>query len=117
MLIVGVVWFAAADVCRVLGLGNPAEAVRSLDDDEKDISNADTLGGPQRAVVISESGLYALILRSRKPAALKFRKWVTGEVLPAARSGGPQMGETDPAATPGAENGFCAPTGFLGDFW
>jgi len=84
----GVPWFVATDVCRALGLSNPAETVRSLDDDEKGISTTDTLGGHQEVVVISESGLYSLIFKSRKPNAARFRKWVTSEVLPSLRSKG-----------------------------
>ena len=84
----GSLWFVAADVCRALGLTNPAETVKVLDDDEKGISTTDTLGGPQEAIIVSESGLFALIFRSRKPHAIKFRKWVTGEVLPAIRRTG-----------------------------
>ncbi len=84
----GVLWFVAADVCRALGLVNAADAVRGLDDDEKGIDSSYTLGGSQEVIVISESGLYALIFRSRKPHALRFRKWVTSEVLPKLRAQG-----------------------------
>lgn len=84
----GVPWFVATDVCRALGLSNPAKTVRGLDDDEKGISTTDTLGGHQEVVVISESGLYSLIFKSRKPNAARFRKWVTSEVLPSIRSKG-----------------------------
>lgn len=81
-------WFVAADVCRALGIGNASDAVRTLDDDERGIGTIDTLGGHQEAVVVSESGLYALIFKSRKPHAAKFRKWVTAEVLPSIRKTG-----------------------------
>ena len=81
----GVPWFVATDVCRALGLANAAEAVRGLDDDEKGISSPDTLGGHQHVIVVSESGLYAMIFHSRKPEASRFRKWVTAEVLPSLR--------------------------------
>ncbi|MGI4793693.1 MAG: BRO-N domain-containing protein [Janthinobacterium lividum] len=84
----GVPWFVAVDVCRALGLTNAAETVSSLDDDEKGISTTDTLGGHQEVIVISESGLYALVFKSRKPQAIRFRKWVTAEVLPAIRTQG-----------------------------
>lgn len=82
-------WFAAADVCRVLELGNTSQAVSRLDDDERDgiISN-DTAGRSNRLTIINESGLYALILTSRKPEARRFRKWITAEVLPALRQHG-----------------------------
>jgi len=81
-------WFVAADVCRVLEIANSRDALRGLDEDEKGVGSADTLGGPQNLNLISESGLYALIFKSRKPEARKFRKWVTAEVLPALRQTG-----------------------------
>lgn len=81
-------WFVAADVCRVLELGNTAQTLSRLDEDEKDIITGDTLGGAQRISVISESGLYALIFTSRKEQAKRFRKWVTSEVLPSIRRTG-----------------------------
>lgn len=94
-------WFCGADVCRVLSLGNPSQAIKGnekagalgLDADEWDVYNLDTssASGVQQErgmLVISESGLYALIFKSRKPEARRFRKWVTSEVLPAIRRGG-----------------------------
>lgn len=84
----GDIWFVAADVCTVLDIKNPRDAVSTLDDDEKDVGITDTLGGKQKSTIINESGLYALILRSRKPEAKRFRKWVTSEVLPAIRKTG-----------------------------
>ena len=81
-------WFVAADVCEILNLTNTTKAISNLDDDEKGLTNSYTLGGNQDLSIISESGLYALILRSRKPEAKKFRKWVTSEVLPAIRKTG-----------------------------
>lgn len=81
-------WFVAADVCRVLEHSNPSQAVAELDEDEKGISNGDTLGGAQKLIIISEAGLYDLIFRSRKPEAKAFRRWVTKEVLPAIRKTG-----------------------------
>jgi len=84
----GAPWFVAADVCRVLELSNPSMACEGLDEDEKGISIADTPGGSQKMLTISESGLYALVFKSRKPEARKFRKWVTAEVLPALRRTG-----------------------------
>lgn len=81
-------WFVAADVCRVLDLTNSRMACEGLDEDEKGVSTTDTLGGPQKMTIISESGLYALVFKSRKPEAKKFRKWVTAEVLPALRQTG-----------------------------
>lgn len=81
-------WFAVKDVCRVLGLSNVTEATRCLEDDERGSVVLNTLGGDQEMLTVSESGLYALIFRSRKPAAKAFRKWVTSEVLPAIRKTG-----------------------------
>jgi prophage antirepressor-like protein len=81
-------WFVAADVCRALGLLNPADVVKSLDDDEKGIDSIYTPGGRQEVIIISESGMFALIFKSRKAEAQRFRRWVTGEVLPALRKNG-----------------------------
>ena len=81
-------WFVASDVCEALTIGNVSMAVSRLDDDEKGISSVDTLGGPQDAAIINESGLYSMILTSRKPEAKRFKKWVTSEVLPAIRKTG-----------------------------
>lgn len=79
------IWFVAEDVCSVLGLTNPSMALKALDDDERSKFN---LGRQGEANIINESGMYALILRSRKPEAKRFRKWVTSEVLPAIRKTG-----------------------------
>lgn len=81
-------WFVLGDVCRELEIGNPSQAASTLDEDEKGIITNDTLGGAQKMVIISESGLYSLILRSRKPEAKRFKKWVTKEVLPSIRKTG-----------------------------
>ena len=81
-------WFAAKDVCELLGLDNSRQAVSRLDDDEKGVINSDTLGGKQELTFVNESGMYALIFQSRKPQARSFRKWVTGEVLPSLRKYG-----------------------------
>lgn len=85
-------WFVAKDVCVVLELNNPTESIRGLDDDERSslrISEGTSLnGGNPNMNIISESGLYTLIIRSNKPNAKKFRKWVTAEVLPTIRKTG-----------------------------
>jgi len=81
-------WFVAKDVCTTLGFGRPNEAVRYLDEDEKGVLPDLTQGGTQELRTINESGLYSLILRSRKPEAKKFKKWVTGTVLPSLRKKG-----------------------------
>lgn len=90
-------WFVAADVCAVLGVKNHRDSLMHLDDDEKGVVLNDTLGGKQQVSVVNESGLYALVLRSRKPEAKKFTKWVTSEVLPAIRKTGKYERPTNPA--------------------
>lgn len=86
----GHTWFVAKDVCRVLAISNHNAALASLDGDEKGVAITDPLtpGGAQQVRTVSESGLYSLIFRSRKPEAQAFRKWVTGTVLPAIRKTG-----------------------------
>lgn len=81
-------WFVAKDVCEVLGLTNSRVAVSPLDEDEKGVSKVYTPSGEQKMCVINESGLYALVIRSNKPNARKFRKWITSEVLPSIRKHG-----------------------------
>lgn len=80
----------AKDVCRVLDISNHNDAMSTLDEDEKGVAISDPLspGGAQQVRTVSESGLYALIFRSRKEQAKVFRRWVTGEVLPAIRRTG-----------------------------
>ena len=88
MLRDGEPWFVAADVCAALGIARTDDGVSRLDDDEKDTDSIRTPGGAQQMSIINESGLYALILGSRKPEAKPFKKWVTAEVLPAIRKTG-----------------------------
>lgn len=78
-------WFVAADVAKVLDYRDAHSMVRVLDADEKDTHTVSTLGGEQTSTIITESGLYHAVLKSRKPEAIKFRKWVTTEVLPSIR--------------------------------
>ncbi len=80
-------WFVAKDVCGALGL-TTANLARDLDEDERGSIKLMTPGGLQQATLINESGLYSLILRSRKPEAKAFKKWVTAEVLPSIRKTG-----------------------------
>lgn len=82
-------WFVAKDACGVLGIGT--EQIRRLDEDEKGLHKTQTPGGVQEMSIINESGLYALIVRSNKPEANHFRKWVTSEVLPTIRKHGAYM--------------------------
>ena len=88
----GEVWFVAKDVCDALELGNITEALRSLDDDEKGLfritEGTSPSGGNPNMMIISEPGLYALVLKSRKPEAKEFSRWVRHEVLPAIRQHG-----------------------------
>ncbi len=76
-------WFVAKDVCDVLGLKDTNMSIKTLDDDEKLTQKIFGSGQNRNMWIISESGLYALILRSNKPYAKTFRKWITGEVIPA----------------------------------
>lgn len=91
-------WFVAGDVAKVLGYAQAAFMTRHLDEDEKGLHIVQTLGGDQQMNVISESGLYAAIFKSRREEAQRFRRWVTGEVLPAIRrTGRYELFEGDPA--------------------
>lgn len=80
--------FVAADVAAILGYGSTKDATRILDDDEKQTVSIDTNGGKQSMTAVTESGLYAMIFKSKRPEAKRFRKWVTSEVLPAIRKTG-----------------------------
>lgn len=84
----GQFWWVLRDVCLVLGLSSPHKVAERLDEDEKGRSLIPTLGGTQEMAVINESGLYAVILRSDKPKAKSFRRWITSEVLPSIRKHG-----------------------------
>ena len=81
-------WFVANDVCQILELANPRSRTALLDSDEKDVHIMDTPSGEQKMTVVNEAGLYSLILRSRKPEAKAFKRWVTHEVLPSIRKSG-----------------------------
>ena len=91
-------WFVAADVCAALGIANSRDAVARLDDDEKGVATTDTLGGAQQLATVNESGLYSLILTSRKAEAKRFKKWITSEVLPSIRKTGTYGVAADPMA-------------------
>lgn len=84
-------WWVLKDVCEVLGLSSPHKVFDRLDEDEKGRNQIPTPGGEQEMTVINESGLYNVILRSDKPEAKPFRKWVTSEVLPSIRKHGAYM--------------------------
>jgi anti-repressor protein len=84
----GQTWWVLKDVATVLAIANPRNVSARLDEDQKAVYSMDTLGGAQATTIINESGLYDAILRSDKPEARRFRKWVTGEVLPQIRRTG-----------------------------
>ena len=82
------VWFVAIDVCQILNIRNVTQAMSRLDDDERAMFD---IGRQGESNIINESGLYNLILRSDKPEAKTFKKWVTSEVLPSIRKTGSYM--------------------------
>lgn len=92
----GEIWFVAKDVCDILDLGSASQAVNGradrpgsgLDDDEKGSDIVTTPNGQQEMLTINEAGLYTLIIRSNKPEAKKFKRWITHEVLPQIRTTG-----------------------------
>lgn len=84
----GEIWFVASDVATVLDYSVASAMIRHLDEDEKGVSIVHTLGGEQEVSVISESGLYSATLKSRKPEAKQFKKWITSDVLPSIRKNG-----------------------------
>lgn len=88
VLVNGEPWWVLKDVCTVLELSSPHKVAERLEDDEKGRSLIPTLGGEQESTIVNESGLYSVILRSDKPQAKPFRRWVTAEVLPSIRKTG-----------------------------
>ena len=88
VLIDGEPWFVGKDVCNALEIKNVPDALTKLDEDEKLLSTIPISGQRRMVNLVSESGLYNLIFRSRKPDAKKFRKWVTSEVIPSIRKTG-----------------------------
>lgn len=95
-------WFVLKDVCDVLGIKNAREAAKRLDEDDVGQTDVvDRAGRMQNMSIINESGLYTTIIRSDKPQAKAFRKWITGEVLPSIRkTGGYQADASAGAALP-----------------
>lgn len=93
-------WWVAGDIAKVLGYARAPDMVRNLDDDEKGVHILHTLGGEQEFTIISESGVYAAVLKSRRPEAKVFRKWVTGTVLPELRRTGTYSMAPDQPALP-----------------
>lgn len=81
-------WLVAKDICDILGLSDTNKALNGLDEDEKLTGKLFVSGQNRKMWLINESGFFALVLRSNKPEAKAFRKWVTSEVLPAIRKKG-----------------------------
>lgn len=86
-------WFVAADLCALLGITDMTRAVKRLDDDETTKAEVDTATGVKTVVVVSEPGMYRMVLTSRSPAADKLRRWLAHEVLPAIRANGAYLTE------------------------
>ena len=81
-------WFFTKDICDILNLGNPRSSVALLDADEKGVHIMDTPGGRQEVSIVSEPGMYSLVLKSRRPEAKEFKRWITHEVIPSIRKHG-----------------------------
>lgn len=81
-------WFVLADLCAVLDIANPRNTSARLAPDMKGVRPMDTPGGSQNLTVVSEAGMYEVVIRSDKPDAVRFRRWITSDVLPAIRKTG-----------------------------
>lgn len=89
-------WFVLKDCMSILDLGNPTETVKMFDKDEFSTTEViDSIGRRQQTYIISEPGLYRLVMKSRKPEAKEFQRWVTHEVLPQIRRTGGYIPATD----------------------
>ncbi|ALP36356.1 hypothetical protein ASL14_09410 [Paenibacillus sp. IHB B 3084] len=100
VVIEGEPWFVAKDICDSLGITNQGNAVARLDEDEKQtIRLTDTLSRNPNTVIVNESGLYSLILGSRKPEARAFKRWITHEVIPTIRKTGGYVANDDVSST------------------
>ena len=87
-------WLIGSEVARILGYSNPQKAIRDhVDDDDKLTERIVLAGQTREVIIINESGLYSLVLSSKLPTAKKFKRWVTGEVIPAIRKHGAYMTE------------------------
>lgn len=99
-------WFVAKDICDVLQIKNVSDALKYLDDEEKQLLPYETIIAiskdldTKRLLAVSESGMYMLVIRSRKPEAKAFRKWVTSEVLPSIRKTGKYELPQQPTSAP-----------------
>lgn len=94
-------WWVARDVADILGLSNMHSSLALLDEDEKGVHSVETPGGVQELAIVNEPGLYSLMLRSRKPQAKAFKRWITHDVIPAIRKTGRY--ETTPPVEPPKE--------------
>lgn len=101
-------WFVAADVCECLEIANNRDAMSRLDDDEKGVVLTDTPGGKQELVAINESGLYVLVLGSRKKEAKPFKRWITHDVIPSIRKYHAYITEVDPSLIDTDPKGYAA---------
>ncbi|WHU45168.1 BRO family protein [Gordonia sp. L191] len=88
VVIDGEPWFVLGDLCKVLGLGTPARVRERLDEGVSQSHTLQTAGGAQQMTVVSEPGMYEVVIRSDKPEAVAFRRWITGTVLPEIRRTG-----------------------------
>lgn len=81
-------WFVLADLAKVLGIASPGRLAARLDEGVRQTHTLGTAGGAQQMTIVSEAGMYEVVIRSDKPAAVEFRRWITAEVLPAIRKTG-----------------------------
>ncbi|MBK7821959.1 MAG: Bro-N domain-containing protein [Tessaracoccus sp.] len=96
-------WFVLADLCKVLDLAKPSRVARcGIADDMRGAHLMSTPGGSQEMTIVSEAGMYEVVIRSDKPEAVTFRRWITAEVLP-------QIRRTGAYATPTAAPVFQLP--------
>ena len=100
VLVDGEPWWVLADVCKALDIKRTDSAARKLDEDEKGTHQVSTLRGFQQMIVVNESGLYSVILRSDKPEAKVFKRWVTHDVLPTIRKTGAYVAEPEKYIVP-----------------
>ncbi|WP_218017773.1 BRO-N domain-containing protein, partial [Nocardia farcinica] len=88
LLIHGEPWFVLADLCKVLEIAAVGRVAARLDEGVRQTHTLQTAGGPQQMTIVSESGMYEVVIRSDKPEAAAFRRWITSEVLPSIRKTG-----------------------------
>ncbi|VEW13514.1 Uncharacterized phage-encoded protein [Brevibacterium casei] len=88
VLVDGEPWFVLADLAKVLGIAAPGRLASRLDEGVRQAHTLQTAGGPQNLTIVSEAGMYEVVIRSDKPEAVAFRRWITSEVLPSIRKTG-----------------------------